>query len=329
MTPKLPRSFTVSSATPAYFDQTVRASLGRRVSAALQELACCRACPRNCKVNRLADQTKVCRIGRYARVSSAFPHHGEEDCLRGTRGSGTIFFAACNLRCVFCQNWDISQRPDGQPLAASGLADVMLALQEHGCHNINFVTPEHVVPQIVEALAVAIDRGLRLPIVYNTSAYDALSSVKLMDGLVDIYMPDFKFWTREAARRLCKAKDYPDRAREAIAEMHRQVGDLRFTPDGVACRGLLIRHLVMPAMLDETRAIFRWLAEEVSPDTWINIMGQYRPEYEVGRIADTGPRKGRPQYEEINRHPTQAELEAAYEAARAAGLWRFDERRTR
>jgi putative pyruvate formate lyase activating enzyme len=200
----------------------------------------------------------------------------------------------------------------------------MLALQERGCHNLNLVTPEHVVPQVVEALALAIDQGLQLPIVYNTSAYDALSSLALMDGLVDIYMPDFKFWSSETAKRLCKAKDYPQRAREAVREMHRQVGELRFSPEGWACRGLLVRHLVMPGLLEESRAIFRWLADEVSTDTFVNVMAQYHPDYQVGRIADVGPGQGRPKYAEINRRLSPEELHAAYEAARHAGLWRFD-----
>ncbi len=320
--------FVVPSATPAYLDPAVRGSMERRVAAALEELACCRACPRNCKVNRLAGEAKVCRTGRYAKVSSAFPHRGEEDCLRGTRGSGTIFFGMCNLHCVFCQNWDISQSPGGRESSPEQIADLMLYLQGQGCHNINLVTPEHVAPQLIEALAVAIERGLRLPIVYNTSAYDALSSLKLMDGLVDIYMPDFKFWSSTSAKRFAKAKDYPDRAREAIAEMHRQVGDLCLSPEGIACRGVLVRHLVMPGLLDESRAIFRWLADRVSPDTWVNIMGQYRPAYQVGSVADTGPHAGTPRYEEINRCPTPAELQATYQAAREAGLWRFDERRS-
>ncbi|MCP4246570.1 MAG: radical SAM protein [bacterium] len=316
----------MTAPTAAYLDPAVRASLSERVRRALDELACCRACPRDCRIDRLADETKVCETGRLARVSSAFPHHGEEDCLRGSRGSGTIFLSMCNLKCVFCQNWDISQRPDGTACDAEQLAGLMLDLQEHGCHNINFVTPEHVVPQIVEALAVAIEAGLTLPIVYNTSAYDALSSLKLMDGLVDIYMPDFKFWSAQSAKRLVKAKDYPDRARAAIAEMHRQVGDLRVTPDGVACRGLLVRHLVMPGLLEESRRIFEWLANELSPDTYVNIMAQYRPAYQVGRIIETGRNADTVDYEEINRPPTRQEIEAAYEAARQAGLWRFDQR---
>ncbi|MFH0983038.1 MAG: radical SAM protein [Planctomycetota bacterium] len=316
--------FEVPFPIPAYLGAEVRRTLKDRVTAALSELACCRACPRNCQVNRLADETQVCRTGRYARVSSAFAHHGEERCLRGWNGSGTIFFSMCNLRCVFCQNWDISQQPNGRETDAQALADLMLALQEHGCHNINFVTPEHVAPQVVEALALAIDQGLQLPIVYNTSAYDTLASLKLMDGLVDIYMPDFKFWSAQSAKRFCKAKDYPERAREAIHEMHRQVGDLCFTPEGLACRGVLVRHLVMPGLVEESRKIFCWLAEELSPDTYVNIMAQYHPAYEVGRIADTGSDAGRPKYAEINRRPTTSELEAAYDAARTAGLWRFE-----
>jgi putative pyruvate formate lyase activating enzyme len=231
----------------------------------------------------------------------------------------------CNLRCVFCQNWDISQAGGGRELGAERIADLMLVLQEQQCHNINLVTPEHVVPQVVEALAVAIDRGLNLPIVYNTSAYDSLSSLALMDGLVDIYMPDFKFWSKRSAARFVKAKDYPERAREALAEMHRQVGDLRLTAEGVACRGLLIRHLVMPGLLDESREIFRFLAQ-LSRDTFVNIMAQYHPAYEVGTTAEAGRHAGTTRYAEINRCPTEDELEEAYEAARAAGLWRFDQR---
>jgi len=307
---------------PVYLDTWRRGGLPAKVEAGLAELARCEACPRNCRVDRLADERRVCGTGRRAIVSSAFPHFGEEDCLRGWRGSGTIFFGLCNLRCVFCQNWDISQQPRGRQLSAAAIADVMLELQSQGCHNVNFVTPEHVVPQLVEALALAIPRGLRLPIVYNTSAFDALASLQLMDGLVDIYMPDFKFWRRESARRLCKAKTYPEVARAAIREMHRQVGDLRFGPDGLARRGLLVRHLVMPGQTEEAAAIFDWLADQVSPDTYLNVMGQYRPDHQVGQRG----RDGRLQYPDIDRRPTAAELAAAEAAARAAGLWRFDAR---
>jgi putative pyruvate formate lyase activating enzyme len=316
------RQFVIEPFGPAYLALHRAGAMAGRVAAGLRELEDCCACPRNCHVNRLANDSRVCHTGRHARVCSAFPHLGEEDCLRGWNGSGTIFFSFCNLRCVFCQNWDISQRAAGEEYTAAQIARLMLALQARGCHNINFVTPEHVVPQVLEAVAEAIPLGLRLPIVYNTSAYDSLASLRLLDGIVDIYMPDFKFWHRESAKRLVKAKDYPERAREAIAEMHRQVGPLKFGPDGVARRGVLIRHLVMPGQLDETAAIFRWLATEVSPDTFVNIMAQYRPEHEVGqRGAD-----GSPKYAEINRRPTRDEVTEAYRLAREAGLWRFDER---
>jgi len=315
--------FMLDSFEPAYLALDRANKLAERVSAGLGELEDCCACPRNCHVNRMADQSRVCHTGRYARVASAFPHFGEENCLRGWCGSGTIFFSLCNLRCVFCQNWDISQKAVGTVCSPEKIADLALDLQGQGCHNINFVTPEHVVPQVLEAMAAAIPRGLRLPIVYNTSAYDSVASLRLLDGVVDIYMPDFKFWERDTAKRLAKAKDYPDRAREAITEMHRQVGVLKFGPDGLARRGVLVRHLVMPGQSAEAEAIFRWLAEEVSQDTYVNIMGQYRPEYEVGQIAVDGlPAK----YAEIDRRPAGEELERARAAARQAGLWRFDER---
>jgi len=320
--------FVTANPSPAYMNEAVRSSLPKRVCRARAELYNCRACPRQCKVNRLEDEIKFCQTGRHARVASVGAHFGEEDCLVGTRGSGTIFFSMCNLRCVFCQNWDISQRPVGRAVSARELADLMLQLQQRGCHNINLVTPEHVVPQVVEALAIAIGDGLSIPAVYNTSAYDAVSSLRLLDGLIDIYMPDFKFWSRETARRLAKAKDYPERAREAVAEMHRQVGDLEFSPDGVACRGLLVRHLVMPGRVKESAAIFRWIAEEVSPDTFINIMAQYHPDYLVTVPILGEPDPGYPDesYTDIARSLFDAELEAACEAARTAGLWRFDKR---
>ena len=313
--------FLIRDFEPAYRRLTPE-TVETRVREALKELEDCRACPRNCGVNRMAGETKVCNTGRHALVASAFPHFGEEDCLRGWNGSGTIFFALCNLRCVFCQNWDISQQPQGDPCTAEAIARIMLLLQDRGCHNINFVTPEHVAPQVIEAVAAAIPQGLRLPIVYNTSAYDALESLRLLDGLVDIYMPDFKFWSYERARSLAKAKDYPEHARAAIREMHRQTGVLRFGPDGLAKRGVLVRHLVMPGQLDEAGAIFKWIAEEISPDTYVNIMGQYRPEHQVG----TPSRRGERRYTEIARPPLHREMEEAFSLARDAGLWRFDAR---
>ena len=314
--------FVIEPFEPAY-RSIPRTEMDERVRAARRELEDCCACPRNCHIDRMADERMVCNVGRQALVASAFPHFGEEDCLRGWKGSGTIFFGSCNLRCVFCQNWDISQQRSGKELPADRIADIMLALEAQGCHNINFVTPEHVAPQVVEAIAEAVRRGLTVPIVYNTSAYDSVHSLVLLDGLVDIYMPDFKFWKRETAARLAAATDYPERAREAIVEMHRQVGPLRFSYDGLACRGVLVRHLVMPGLLDEAEAIFRWLAEELGCDTYINIMSQYRPEYKVGRED----RYGRTRHAEVDRRPYGQELSQAYAAARRHGLWRFDERR--
>ena len=307
----------IGAVEPAYLATVAEGRLASKVDGAHLELRRCRACPRDCDVDRLADERGICHTGRHAYVASAFPHFGEEDCLRGRRGSGTIFFSFCNLKCVFCQNWDISQGDAGRECTAGEIAALMLELQARGCHNINFVTPEHVAPQVVEAIAEAVAAGLRIPIVYNTSAYDALASLQLMDGLVDIYMPDFKFWDPDTARRLARARDYPGVARAAIAEMHRQVGDLVFDEDGVARRGVLVRHLVMPGQLAESAAIFEWLAETLGPDTYVNIMAQYRPEHRV---------PGRERYADIDRRPLSGEIEAAYAAARAAGLWRFDER---
>jgi len=305
---------------PAYLRtyETDKHILEDKVEQALRVLQKCEVCPRNCHIERLENKTAVCRTGRYAYVASAFPHFGEEDCLRGWRGSGTIFFSFCNLKCVFCQNFDISWEGNGMILIPSELAKVMISLQEEGCHNINFVTPEHVVPQIMEAIPLAIEMGLRLPIVYNTSAYDSSHSLEIMDGIVDIYMPDFKFWDRKLSFFYMAAEDYPDVACAAIKEMHRQVGPLTFDENGLALRGILVRHLVMPNRVAGTREICRFLASEVSRDTYINIMDQYRPEGRVLKI----PQK----YASINRSSARAEYEEALKIAREEGLSRFDVR---
>lgn len=303
---------------PNYVQLYASGELERRVEVALASLERCRVCPWNCDVNRLRNETKVCRTGRYARVASSFPHFGEEDCLRGWRGSGTIFFAWCNLRCVFCQNYDISQQEAGREVTPEQLAQMMLHLQDQGCHNINWVTPEHVVPQILEALPAAIRGGLRLPIIYNTSAFDSLDSLRHMEGIVDIYMPDFKYWHAEQAKRYLKSPAYPETARAALKEMHRQVGDLTFDEDGLARRGVLVRHLVMPGGLDETRHIMRFLATDVSPHTYVNIMDQYYP---AGKVTEG-------KYPELCRRTTSQEVEKAFTIARDAGLYRFDERQS-
>ena len=300
---------------PAYLDTWESGELERRVARGLRLLTPCRACPRDCGVDRLQDETGACRSGRLAAVASAFPHHGEESCLRGWKGSGTIFFSGCNLRCVFCQNADISWGGHGEPLTAAQIAKLMLELQDRGCHNINFVTPEHVVPQLLEALLEAVELGLRLPLVYNTSAYDCPGSLALLDGVVDIYMPDFKFWESGVAKKLVMAEDYPERARAAIREMHRQVGDLLVDKEGVALRGLLIRHLVMPAGLAGTRQIMRYLAREISPDTFVNLMAQYRP---AGLVVT---RAGR--YPEIERALAADEFMDAKRICFEEGIRRF------
>jgi putative pyruvate formate lyase activating enzyme len=304
---------------PAYIRTYEEGRLRQKVEEAIESLRSCRVCPRNCDVNRLEGKTAVCRTGRHAYVASAFPHFGEEDCLRGWRGSGTIFFSYCNLKCVFCQNYDISWQGGGEALTAREIARLAIRLQELGCHNINFVTPEHVVPQVLEAVLEAVRMGLRVPIVYNTSAYDSLHSIALMDGVVDIYMPDLKVMDGRIARHILIAEDYPQRAREAIVAMHRQVGELVFDEDGLALRGVLVRHLVMPNGLAGTREAMRFLAREVSPHTYVNIMDQYRP---AGRVL-THPGK----YAQIARRPTPQEVEEAYRIAREEGLYRFDARR--
>ncbi|OGO50837.1 MAG: radical SAM protein [Chloroflexi bacterium RBG_16_68_14] len=302
---------------PAYLRTHEEGRLREKVERALAALADCTVCPRDCHIDRLADRFGVCKVGRLARVSSVFPHLGEEDVLRGWRGSGTIFFSWCNLRCVFCQNFQVSQVGEGEMATPLQLARMMVRLQEEGCHNINFVTPEHVVPQVLEALPQAIELGLRLPIVYNTSAYDSLESMGLMDGVADIYMPDFKLWDRERSRKYLLAPDYPEAARRALKAMHRQVGELTVDEEGLALRGVLVRHLVMPGMLEDTRQIMNFLAQELSADTYVNIMDQYYPAWKARTEA---------KYAEINRPIQPAELEAAFVLARQAGLWRFDTR---
>src|SRR5919199_2679870 len=276
----------------------------------------CLVCPRLCKVDRLADQPGLCRVGRHAVVASYFPHFGEENCLRGRRGSGTIFFSGCNLRCVFCQNHEISWQLQGERVTPRRLAAMMLELQALGCHNINWVTPEHVVPQILEALPLAVDGGLVLPLVYNTSSYDSLDSLELMDGVVDVYMPDFKVWTSESARRYLKRADYPDVARATIKEMHRQVGDLVSDRRGLARRGVILRHLIMPGLLEETEAILRWVADELGAGCYVNLMAQY---YVSGRVGRDG------EYVEIARRIHREEYEQALAVARELGL-RLDPR---
>jgi len=300
---------------PSYLSSHRSGLLDKRIVQAREMLESCRVCPRRCGVNRLAGEVGVCQTGANAWVSSIVPHFGEESPLVGSHGSGTIFFTHCNLLCAFCQNWDISHEGEGQGVSSEILADLMMRLVREGCHNINFVTPSHVVPQILEALPQAIRAGLKAPLVYNSGGYDALETLRLLDGVIDIYMPDFKFWDNAVAEKYCGVSDYRERAMEAVLEMHRQVGDLTLDERGIATRGLLVRHLVMPHGLAGTEDICRFLAEQVSPETYINVMGQYRP---CGRAHE---------FPELSRPLSDAELEEAKQKARRAGLHRLDERR--
>ena len=298
---------------PRYLTLHRRGELRARVERGLAGLRRCRVCPRNCDVDRLADHYAFCRTGRHPVVSSHFPHFGEEDCLRGWNGSGTIFYTHCNLRCVFCQNWEISwgaKVSASLPSPPAAVAEMMLQLQNAGCHNINVVTPEHVVPQVLEALLIAAENGLELPLVYNTSAYDSAESLDLLDGVVDVYMPDFKYWSAASAERYLKAADYPEIARERIKEMHRQVGPLRTDSSGLAYQGVLLRHLVMPGGLEETEAILRWVAGELGPETYMNLMDQYHPS---GRV-------GGEHYPELGRRLTEPEWRQARQMVREVGL---------
>jgi putative pyruvate formate lyase activating enzyme len=289
--------------------------LQERIESALSVLENCRLCPRHCEVNRLEGELGFCRTGRKAVVSSYSPHFGEEDPLVGREGSGTIFMTHCNLGCVFCQNYEISHLSEGVQVSATDLAQIMLTLQRRGCHNINFVTPTHMVPQILEALPEAIEGGLKVPLVYNCGGYEEVDTLKLLDGIFDIYMPDFKFWDSEVAARFCSAPDYAEKASAALKEMHQQVGDLTLDQEGIAQRGLLVRHLVMPEGLAGTREIMRFLANEVSKDTYVNVMSQYRPCGEAHNFP------------ELRRAITAGEFRDAVSMAREEGIHRLDERR--
>ena len=295
--------------TPSYLVLHERGELINRVEALAEHSRPCRLCPHACGAERTKESLGVCGCELQIRVSGAFAHFGEEPPLVGRLGSGTIFFCGCNLRCCFCQNWDISHGADpGHALTDEGLARLMIELQLAGCHNINLVTPTHCIHSIVAAVELAAAQGLSLPLVYNCGGYESTEVLKLLEGVVDIYMPDAKFFDDTVAKRFTTASDYGTRARAAIAEMHRQVGELKTTPDGIAYRGLLIRHLVMPEGLAETGAWAEWIAGELSPDSYVNIMDQYRPCYH----AVSHP--------EINRRLSSDEYRTAVDQARAAGL---------
>lgn len=298
--------------TPAYLQLNSRGALAACVEAAFQHLEHCDVCPLRCGVNRLQGELGVCKTGLRARVSNCAPHHGEEDPLRGWRGSGTIFFTRCNLHCVYCQNADISQADAGCEVGPDELATIMLRLQNMGCHNINLVSPTHVIPQILAALRIAAQAGLTLPIVYNTGGYDSLDMLQLLDGVIDIYLPDMKYADAVLGLKYSKIPDYPTVNQEAVKEMQRQVGDLQMDAQGIALRGLLVRHLVLPNNLAGTGEILHFLAEEISTHVYLNLMDQYRPAYHAH------------QHPELNRSITRKEYLQAVEMAHTLGLQRLD-----
>lgn len=302
---------------PAYLSLLPSGELRERVRLAYQRLGQCDICPRECLVDRRRDEVGSCRTGVRAIVSSYGPHFGEEAPLVGRGGSGTIFFGFCNLRCCFCQNYQISQLGEGREVEPEELATMMLALQARGCHNINFVSPTHVVPQMLAGVLIAAHTGLKIPLVYNTGGYDSLETLRLLDGVVDIYMPDMKYADGETARRLSGIRNYPAVNRAAVKEMHRQVGDLVLDGSSIARRGLLVRHLVLPKGLAGTKEIVQFLAAEISPQTYLNLMDQYRPCYQAHH------------HPQLNRRLTSQEYAEALGEAQAAGLSRLDERRPR
>jgi len=283
-----------------------------RAKAVLEE--CC-LCPRHCGVNRLAGESGKCRVTSQVAVSSYGPHFGEEAPLVGRHGSGAIFFAYCNLQCIFCQNYTISHFGEGSVVGNEELARMMLSLQLSGCHNVNLVSPTHAVPYILEALELAVSGGLHLPLVYNSGGYDSVETLKLLDGVVDIYMPDMKYSDEKTAERFSGVKNYPEVNRAAVKEMHRQVGDLQIDEQGVAQRGLLVRHLVLPDGLAGTEAVVRFLAQEVSTNTYLNVMAQYHPCYQAFDI----PQLARP--------VSREEFNEAVDLARQQGLHRLDKQK--
>jgi len=275
---------------PAYLGLHEEGLLVDRAQRAVDLLADCRLCARHCRVDRLARDTGVCRAGGrgQARVSSAFSHHGEEEMIRGTQGSGTIFMAGCSLHCEFCQNFDISHHDTGRVRQAGELADLMTGLAGAGCHNLNFVTPSHYTAQLLEGLLafVEIDQGPKPPVVWNCGGYESRESLELLDGVVDIYMPDFKFLDSEASKRYLAAPDYPERAREGLLEMFRQVGPVRFSARGILERGVLIRHLVMPGYPADSRSILDFISSRFGSQVAVNVMGQYRPCGNAGKYSE-------------------------------------------
>jgi putative pyruvate formate lyase activating enzyme len=286
-----------------------------RIDELRRRYADCDLCAYDCGVDRTAGETGACRVDDTAHVSSYFDHHGEEDVLRGHAGSGTIFLANCNMTCVFCQNFETSHEARGEPATPEEIAEMALELQARGCHNINFVSPTHHSPHLVEAVRIAGDRGLEIPIVWNCGGYERVEILELLDGIVDVYMPDVKWSDDAAAATYSKAPGYWSNVRESLREMHRQVGDLALDDTGLATGGLLVRHLVMPEGVENAKGVLSFVAEELSTNTFVNVMAQYRPHYRA---------KSEERYEEINRRITPEEYRAVLDHAREVGLERVE-----
>ncbi len=301
---------------PSYLNLLESGELDLRISSLYEVLKSCTLCPNRCKVNRLNGEKGLCQVTNQPMISSYGPHFGEERPLVGVNGSGAIFFTYCNLACVYCQNWEISHLGEGEVIKEEDLAKIMIILQVWGCHNINLVTPTHQVPFIVKAIKIAAEKGLNIPIVYNCGGYESLETLKLLEGIVDIYMPDIKYMDENVALRLSKIKKYPQVVKEAVKEMHRQVGDL-IIENGIAKRGLLVRHLVLPGDLSQTEEVIKFLAEEISKNTYLNLMDQYRPCGEAWR------------YPPLDRKINKEEWERALKLAQKYGLTRLDEKRAR
>jgi putative pyruvate formate lyase activating enzyme len=301
--------------TAAYRRLAETGELAARAAEARRQMEDCVLCARHCHVDRiLGSEGASCRTGANAVVHSYGPHHGEERCLSGWAGSGTIFVAWCDLRCLYCQNWELSWQGEGDEVSAAELATMMLKLQTSGCHNINLVNPSHVIAPLLSALEIAAAHGLDLPLVYNSSGYDSLEGLALLDGVVDIYMPDMKYGSNEPAALYSRAPDYVSVNRSAVKEMHRQVGDLVLDDDGIAQRGLVIRHLVLPNGLAGSESVLRFIADEISPRTYVNIMSQYRPCHRAPSIPALARRLMPEEYDE------------ARNIARRFGLKRLDPR---
>jgi putative pyruvate formate lyase activating enzyme len=299
---------------PAYRKSYEKGLFPDIIQKANDMLESCTVCPRDCGVDRTQDEKGFCEAGYLPEVSSYAPHFGEESPLVGHQGSGTIFLTHCNLGCLFCQNYSISHAGEGRKIPIQKLAKVMVELQRLGCHNINFVSPTHFVPQILESLPQAIGMGLDVPLVYNTGGYDSVETLRLLDGVFDIYMPDFKYSKREISEKYSQAPDYPLIAKQAIKEMFRQVGDLQIDEQGIAFCGLLVRHLVLPAGLAGTRDAMRFLATELSQNTYVNIMDQYYP---CGNIPLDSP---------LRRRITSEEYYESIAIAKEEGITRLDKR---